>query len=447
MPPATQEQTQHSLTISMYKPGSTAGALLQDRAGLGESWSTPTQAYVRGDDCLAPVFASNYRDTPLPHPGPFPVHRLKRVDRPTTFIADNEVHRIDERDGGFQRAHRGEYGSRLQDEYERFMGKYPLSSALLSMSRSMAPLVDGLVRSSTAPGTDDPAAMARHIKEVAYFLRSDMVGICRLPPYAVFSHSRWDGKPIHLEHKYAVAILIDQDWRTSAASTGRDWISNSMSFLAYSTSGFVACILAQYIRELGYPARAHHAMNYQVVVPPILLWAGLGEMSRIGDVVLNPFLGPRFKAAVVTTDIPLDVDEPIDFGLQDFCDKCRTCAESCPAGAISVGGKSIHNGYEKWPVDVQKCTAMRVGNQHGSGCGTCIKVCPWNKPDTLFHRLVNWTVRNAPFTRAMAGRVDAWMGQGKPRPAWKWWHDWEEVDGALISPGERKGGESHLSGK
>jgi hypothetical protein len=53
-------------------------------------------------------------------------------------------------------------------------------------------------------------------------------------------------------------------------------------------------------------------MNYQVVVPPILLLAGLGEMCRIGDVVLNPFLGPRFKAAVVTTDLPLAADKPID---------------------------------------------------------------------------------------------------------------------------------------
>ena len=25
----------------------------------------------------------------------------------------------------------------------------------------------------------------------------------------------------------------------------------------------------------------------------------------------------------------------------------------------------MFNGYEKWPVDVQKCTSMRVGNQKG----------------------------------------------------------------------------------
>ena len=85
-------------------------------------------------------------------------------------------------------------------------------------------------------------------------------------------------------------------------------------------------------------------MNYQVVLPPILLWAGLGEMCRIGDVVFNPFLGPRFKAAVVTTDLSLLPDKPIDFGLQNFCRRCKKCARECPAQAISHAPVPPHQG-------------------------------------------------------------------------------------------------------
>ncbi len=406
------------------------------------------------------IFNSDYRDLcRSDRPDPYPVHILKRVERPTTKIEEDLIQRTDERRGGFHRAGLGEFGPRLQREYKRFVPKHPLSGALVAMSGALGYMVDGdnlpgdqsntpwgcsswtpmvPTAKQRAPLTGDPEAMARHIKETAYFLRADLVGICKLPPYAVYTHSKHNGKPVELNHKYAIAILIDQDWRTASAFNGHDWISNSMSFMAYSTSGFIACILADYIRRLGYPARAHHAMNYQVIVPPILLWAGLGEMCRIGDIVLNPFLGPRFKAAVVTTDLPLAVDKPIDFGLQDFCSKCGKCAEHCPSGAISHGDKVMYNGYEKWPNNVEKCTAMRVGNQQGSGCGTCIKVCPWNKPYTLFHRVVNWSMRKIPPLRRVGVWADDLMGYGKPNYKQKWWLDLERVNRTLQLPRRRK---------
>ncbi len=62
---------------------------------------------------------------------------------------------------------------------------------------------------------------------------------------------------------------------------------------------------------------------------------------------IKPFVGPRFKL-VVTTDMPLKADKPIDFGLQDFCNQCNKSARECPCGAISFGDKVMFNGYEMW---------------------------------------------------------------------------------------------------
>ena len=62
---------------------------------------------------------------------------------------------------------------------------------------------------SRAPGTDDPVAMARHVKETAYFLRADMVGICELPPYAVYSHEALTGKPLARCWLHSELVLVD----------------------------------------------------------------------------------------------------------------------------------------------------------------------------------------------------------------------------------------------
>lgn len=377
----------------------------------------------------------------------FPMHTLKRVDRPTTLINEEKVQRVRERDAGFCKATAGDYGSMLQREFRRFVPKHPLSGALSLMRYAMKPLIDGIAASQRAPiPADNPEVITRHVKETAYFLRADAVGVCELPRYAVYSH-KFDfmnpdagETPIELNHKYAIVVLVDQDYRTSQAYTGSDWISNAMSMLSYSTTGFIAIILAEYIRRLGYPAKAHYAPFYDMVLPPIILLAGLGEMSRIGDSVLHPFLGPRFKGAVVTTDLPLLPDKPIDFGLQDFCSKCKKCARECPSNAISDGDKEMYNGYEKWPLDVKKCTGMRVGNQKGSGCGTCIKVCPWSKSYTPFHRAVGWTMRHSGIARSLAIWADDLIGYGKPDYSRKWWFDLEDVngDGILTIPQNKK---------
>jgi len=142
-------------------------------------------------------------------------------------------------------------------------------------------------------------------------------------------------------------------------------------------------------------------------------------MCRSG-VVLTPFIGTRFKAAAVTTDLPLEADKPIDFGLQDFCDKCMKCAHECPSRSISTGGKIIHNGYETWDFEVKSCAKHRVGNPKGMGCGRCVNVCPFNKKEGWTHDLVRWMVAHMPVTNRFLIKMDDVFGYGKPDIGDKW---------------------------
>ena len=357
-------------------------------------------------------------------------HRLRRVNSPTTVITA-DVTRFDEREHGFNRALRGDYGPVAQRERQRFIEKYPFSGSMLAMEHLLAEVVDGPVAATRAPLPEDPLVLSRHLKEAAFFLRADDVGICELPSYAVYSFDD-GGNSVDLGHTHAIGILIDQNYPSFAAGNGRDWISGSQSFLSYTGSAFIACMLADYIRRLGYSARAHHARNYKVVVPPILLLAGLGEICRIGGIVLHPFMGPRFKAAVVTTDLPLAPDKPIDFGLQNFCTACKKCARACPSGSIPEGPKSMYNGYQIWRNDTESCTRFRVTNTQGSSCGRCIKVCPWNKPDTWYHSAATALAAHPDLARRGLIWLDDALGYGKEDPSRKWWFDMEQVDGRVI---------------
>ena len=120
--------------------------------------------------------------------GPFPMGKLKRVEQPTTRITDN-IQRVDERESGFNRAARGDFGPVVARERNR-PAKYPLLAAETNMTGYLAPVVDGDIASSKAPIPEAPFILSRHIKRLGYFLRADIVGICRLPQYAVYSHDK-----------------------------------------------------------------------------------------------------------------------------------------------------------------------------------------------------------------------------------------------------------------
>ncbi len=378
------------------------------------------------------------------HMSKFAMETVDRVDRPTTLIIDNEVPRVPKRASFFERPVHGDLGVKTQKERTRFAFKHPLATAMVKQIMAMVPHQDGPVAESGAASCADAEENTRALKSLSYLLGAELTGVCEIPDYAWYSHVD-KGKPVECHHKYAVVMLIDQEYDTMEGASGDDFVSGAQSMRAYMRGAVVAGIMGDLLRRLGFSSRSQTNADSEVLQLPLILLAGLGELSRIGELVLNPFVGPRFKSVVLTTDMPLVPDKPIDFGLQQFCSNCWKCARECPCDSISWGDKVMFNGYEIWKQDAERCARYRLTNQRGLACGRCMKTCPLNKVVTwdgpLATQAASWLGINArwvkPYLIPVAVKLDDWLGHGIRNPAKKWWLDLEVVEGICVEP--RKG--------
>jgi len=368
------------------------------------------------------------------HMGRYPMETIKRAAEPTTLVLREEIQRVPKRGDFFKRAEAGDLGEKARRERKRFPFKHPYALGMQPLIQGMVPLQGGREKFPDPGLAADPAHNAMAIKALGYYLGADFVGICRAEPWMYYSHDEVEGKPIEAYHEYAVVMLIDQGYETMEGASGDDWISASQSMRAYMRGAEIAGLMAAHCRRLGYSSRAHSNAHSEVIHNPAILMAGLGEVSRIGDTILNPFIGPRSKSVVFTTDLPMAIDQPIDFGLQDFCGQCNKCARECPCNAITFGPKVMFNGYEIWKADVDKCTKYRVTQSRGSACGRCMKMCPWNREDTLeAHELALLSIQ-MPTARPWIIRQDDLTGAGSRNLAKRWWFDLEVIDGVAVVP-------------
>ena len=365
--------------------------------------------------------------------GRYPMEKVKRVAETTTLVIDDEVPRLPKRSNGFYRGKKGDFGDKVAREFGRFAIKTPAGAALAELQIAQTPHQDGEVAARVDPSSLDPERNRRAIKTLLHHLGADIAGTCEAKRYVWYSHD-YRGKPIDIYHRNAAVIVIDQGFETMAGASGDDWVSGTQSFRAYVRGGQITGIVAAWLRSLGHSARSHTNADSDVIQTPLVLLAGLGEMSRIGETVLNPFIGPRSKSAVVTTSMPLAWDQPIDFGLQDSCRQCMKCARECPCDAITYNEPVMFNGYEQWKQDVQRCTSYRMTNAGGAACGRCMKACPYNNEGLLAHRALVWLATRLPALKPSLVRLDDRVGNGDINPVKRWWVDLEIVGGKAVKP-------------
>ena len=396
----------------------------------GPSWwlgiNTPKNAFNR-----EPFSKRKFVD------GAFPFEKLKRVDKPTTYIDEQRVARVPKRTDMFARAQFGDMGKANQDGAKG--GYYARKAAPSSAQRralgAFVLLQDGEPNPSKVNHLD-AKKNAENIKATSYFLGVDAVGISRCPDWTWYSHDA-AGNSITPPHDKAISMIIDQGFETMEGASGDDWISVAQSMRAYLRFSLLGGVIAKQIRNLGYQAKAHTVLDGEVLQPPLLLLSGLGEVSRIGEVILNPYLGPRLKSGVVTTDMPLSEDKPIDFGLQNFCENCNKCARECPSGAITAGPKLMFNGYEIWKSDSQKCASYRITAEGGAMCGRCMKTCPWNLEGLFAEAPFRWAASNVPSLAKPLAKLDDVLGKGGLNEVKKWWWDIELKEDGSYKPSSK----------
>ena len=358
--------------------------------------------------------------------GPHPFETLKRRDTPTTFIDHDRVPRFPKRADFFARALFGDLGKTVQEgaKNAHYVMKSPIGACARRALGALLLLQFGEARGPVAPGATDPQRNADRLKAAAYFLGTDAAGLCEVPEWAWYSHDA-GGQPLPAYHARSVNLLIDQGHETMEGASGDDWISVAQSMRAYLRFSLIGGILAEQIRRQGFSARVHSVLDGDVLQPPLLLLSGLGEVSRIGEVILNPFLGPRLKSGTVTTDMPMTPDRPIDFGLQRFCESCNKCARECPSGAITAGPKVMYNGYEIWKSDAEKCARYRITNAAGGMCGRCMKTCPWNLEGLLADAVWRQVAMRVPAAAPALAALDDRLDRGAINPVKAWWWDIE----------------------
>ena len=263
----------------------------------------------------------------------------------------------------------------------------------------------------------DPHQMTRKIKALGLHLGAAKVRIAKLDQRWVYTHKAVPqyGEPYQLDYPLVICLAVPQSpyFMDNHSGLSENWEVG----WSYSYASFISYAMADFIRTLGWDARAIPTLNTPYLVTPLFVDCGIGEDGRCGYTVSKE-IGNNWRPGGIATDLPLIPDEPIDFGLQDFCDKCGICAEACPSGAIPNGGREVVRGYKKWHINAEKCYAY--WNTIGHSCGICQSVCPWNHVNNWFHNSIRELAQRLPSLRKSLIRGEQLSYSHKPKPAPRW---------------------------
>ncbi len=391
------------------------------------------------------------------------------IEKPTThMIIMSIMRRLEDPDAPRQRDNlvkkikNGEPGFRLPEVSLEFASQtyfqcgIDIDGGLISGFSGLREIIDDQVHTPEELGVErwqgtekEASAM---VEKAALHLGAAQVGYTAMdltwlgpqvnisPDVEVPTASRDRGILFPPSYKYVIVVAGRVPMLTAQCAPGA--LGSAADRSGYEEAHIAEEKLMNFIRGIGYGAFDIHTMGINPI--PFATMAGLGEMGRMNRVV-SPYFGGAVRFAIILTDLPLALDKPIDFGLQEFCRHCKKCAKACPVNALSFDtdpsweplGPYSSKGKKVWYEDCEKCASYTSGA--GSYCGACLGACTWNKGNkTHLHDLVKATGAKFPSLSWFFAFMDDLFGYGLvPETKRK---DWWDLDLTVKGVGESSKG-------
>jgi epoxyqueuosine reductase len=216
---------------------------------------------------------------------------------------------------------------------------------------------------SVPPVPPSPAELSAAVRDEAARLGLSAVGFTRYDEHYTFAEFGHDEAEVNV-----IVCVVEQDF--AATQTIPSSRGERAAFQAYNELLPRVNALAEFVQGLGFRCRPQNQQAESVLLHYGVA-AGLGQLGLNGQ-LLTPQAGSRCRLAMITTSAPVELDAPVDHGVEKVCDACQLCVRRCPSGAIPLARRE-HRGVTKVKIKPERCFPVMVQTH---GCAVCMKVCP-----------------------------------------------------------------------
>lgn len=262
------------------------------------------------------------RNRPV-HLGPYPLERLARTDAAPDLDRIPPMRRV---------------------SFHRRDAPHSIVNAMADYQAMLDAIRIGLVAKVRSVCPEDPQVRADHLKAFGYFSDASMAATCALTPSCLlpepFRNPDVDRLADDLRtrqtktlaagidlimadlkesmeapattiggHTHAIVYLYEYPRDVRPDEPGAAWIADAQAERACLRAAETAGVVANYLRVLGYDARAHSGASSDVDLGRLAVASGLVTVED--GILVNPYVGDRFGLAAVTTSFVVAPDRPL----------------------------------------------------------------------------------------------------------------------------------------